>query len=229
MDRVDTLSSVDFSTAEIDWLLNEAQLIYIKQRLSPASNVKKTGFENTQKRIEDLSKLVVKCPVLQTPVTPALIDGVYELDLSTLQYPYLYMVALVCDVEVSENCTKRVPLKEIDHNDYRDSFRDPFNSPSLEFIPYNYGTSSTGDNVSLYMYPFTAPITLVYPEYIRYPARPSYGNYVYIDGITYPELSLETAAQTHPEIVDLACQIASLNIENPEYIRLKDQKVVIHE
>jgi len=176
-----------------------------------------------------MSKLVVKCPVLQTPITPTLIDGVYELDLSTLDYKYFYMVALECDVLVSPGCTKKVPLKFVQHDDYREALRDPFNSPSLEFIPYNYGTSSTGDSVSVYMYPMVYPITTVYPEYIRYPARVSYGNYTYIDGNTYIEKSFELAEQTHPEIVDLACQIASLNVENPEYIQLKDKKVIIHE
>ena len=32
MDRVDTLSNPDFNIAEIDWLLNEAQLVFVKNR-----------------------------------------------------------------------------------------------------------------------------------------------------------------------------------------------------
>lgn len=31
-DRIDTLVNQDFNVAEIDWLLNEAQLIFVKQR-----------------------------------------------------------------------------------------------------------------------------------------------------------------------------------------------------
>ena len=81
MDRIDTFSSADFTKSEIDWLLNEASLIFVKRRFSADHNTKRKGFENSQIRIDDLSTLVIKYP-LQPALTPALLDtGVYEVDL----------------------------------------------------------------------------------------------------------------------------------------------------
>lgn len=115
------------------------------------------------------------------------------------------------------------------HDDYLYSFRDPFNSPSLEFIPYNFGLSNSGTGTSMYLYPGEYTISAVYIEYIKLPSRVSYGNYTYIDGVDYPQSTLELPEHTHQEIVNLACQIAALNTENPEYIQLKNQKIMIQE
>jgi hypothetical protein len=115
------------------------------------------------------------------------------------------------------------------HDDYLDALQDPFNTPSLESIPYNFGRASSNNGSSIYIYPGNLNITGVYVEYLKYPAKVSYGNYVYIDGNTYPPTDFETPEHLHQEIIDLACQIAALNIENPEYIQLKTQKVFLSE
>lgn len=226
-DRIDTLANQDFNVVEIDWLLNEAQIVFTKNRFSEWNN-KRRGFESNAKRIADLSALVVKNP-LQPPITPTLDSGVYEVKLSDLLYPYLFFVSGTVDIVDANSCTTNVPLKFIQHDDYLYSFRDPFNSPSLEFIPYNFGLSSTGSGTSIYIYPGDYTISSVYVEYIKYPSRVSYGNYTYIDGVNYPQNTFELSEHTHQEIVDLACQIAALNIENPEYIQLKNQKIMIQE
>lgn len=114
------------------------------------------------------------------------------------------------------------------HDDYRLALKDPFNGPSEEYIPYNVARSSTGNTESLYIYsPYE--ISKVYTEYIRMPQRVSYGSYQYVDGNIYPEQTLQTAEQTHSEIVDIACMLAGLNAQNPEYIQLKANKLSIHE
>jgi hypothetical protein len=228
MDRVDTLSSTDFNKAEIDWLLNEAQLIFVKRRYSPDER-KRLGFEFTQKRTDDLSTLVVKYPE-QGPITPSCANGVCEVPLAALFYDYLFLIDAFCDLTENGVCTKSVPLKFVQHDDYRESLRDPFNSPSFEFIPYNFGKSSTQSaKSSIYIYPSSYTVDRVYIEYIKKPSRVSYGNYTYIDGVVYPPATCELPEQTHQEVVDIACQIASYAIENPEYIRLKAEKTFIHE
>jgi len=146
-----------------------------------------------------------------------------------LLYDYLHLVSAKADITISADCTKTVPLKFIQHDDYLNALRDPFNSASLEFIPYNFGRASSDSGSSIYIYPDDYVISQVYLEYLKYPTKMSLGNYVYIDGITYPATTSELPEHLHSEIVDLACQIASLNIENPEYIQLKNQKVFISE
>jgi len=223
MDRIDTLSNEDFNVAEIDWLLNEAALIFLKRR-SESRTPGQRGFEATQKRVDDLSTLLIKYPL-----QPALAPVDNEVDLADLSYPYYRLVSAYCDALISPDCTKRIPLRFSQHDDYIESLRDPFNSPSLEFIPYNFGRSSTLLTTSIYLYPGDFNVTLVYLEYLKYPVKVNYGNYVYIDGVTYPPTTFDFPEHTHQEIVDIACQIASLNIESPEYIQLKTQKTFISE
>lgn len=230
MDRVDTQSNPGFRTEEIDFLLNEAQDIFIKRRINPLSNPKRMGFEHSQKRIDDLSSIVVKYP-LQPYIVPTLDSGVYEVDLFKLLYTYLHLVSGKVELQVDDDCVKDVPLKFTQHDDYLIALRDPFNSPSTEFVPFNYGMSSSNEHTStsIYMYPGIYTINKVYLEYIKKPRRVFYGNYTYADGVNYPPTTFELPESVHSEIVDIACELASLNVENPEYIRLKQTKGAVNE
>jgi len=172
--------------------------------------------------------MVIKYP-LQPAITPILDSGVYEVGLSNLLYTFLFYVSGTADIVDANECLTNVPLKFMQHDDYRIALRDPFNTPSLEFIPFNFGRASSEDGTSLYLYPGDYTIPSVYLEYIKYPSKVSYGNYTYIDGVNYPQATLEVPEQAHQEVVNLACQIAALNIENPEYIQLKSQKILIQE
>jgi hypothetical protein len=132
------------------------------------------------------------------------------------------------DAEIKPGCVKSIPLRFVQHDDYRSSLKDPFFEAGEEFIPYNIGRASDSESEAMYIY-CDFPVNKVYLEYVKYPARVSYGNYKYIDGNTYPEQSLQTSPQTHAEIVDIACTLAGLSAQNPEYIQLKATKLSIHE
>ena len=223
IDRFGTLSKENFNKAEKDWLLNEAQMIFLKRRTSPRNN-RKEGFEVSQKRIDDLASIVVKFP-LQPGIEPTEDSGIYTVDLADLKYKYYQLTNTYTDVEVSSSCTKQVSLRFVQHDDIRTALRDPFYRGSLESIPYNFGRSLNSNSTAMYIYPNQLTLLKVYIEYIKYPNKVNFGGYTYIDGIVYPESSLEFPEHTHSEIVDIACQIAALNIESPEYIQLKSQKV----
>lgn len=62
LDKLDSVNYPNFLTEEIDLLLNQAQERFIKQRYG-INNVKRTSFEETEKRTEDL-KEVIKQEVL---------------------------------------------------------------------------------------------------------------------------------------------------------------------
>lgn len=226
-DRIDSLSTEDFNAAQIDWLLNEAALIFTKTKFNGHSP-RGRGFEADKKRVDDLSTLVIKYP-LQPALVPTLDNGVYEVALSDLLYTYLHFISGSVDAVDEDDCLTNVPLKFTQHDDYKDLLRDPFYSPSLEYIPFNYGRSSSSNGASLYIYPGEYTIPFVYLEYLKYPARVSLGTYTYIDGNIYPETTLDLPEHTHLEIVDIATQVAALSIENPEFIQLKNQKILIHE
>lgn len=143
------------------------------------------------------------------------------------------MISGYATLKLADNCIiEGVPLKFMQHDDYRVALRDPFNSPSTEFIPYNSGRSSNGLSTSLYLYSGQLPADVlqsVFIEYIKYPSRVSTGTYTYLDGVVYPATTFELPDHVHNEIIDVACQIAALNIENPEYIQLKNMKITVHE
>lgn len=231
MDRVDSLSKPDFNRAEIDYFLNEAQLVFLKQRASGLSNSKRKGFESTQKRIDDLSTLVVKFPI-QSPITPIPHGGdLFEVPLSTnLARKYYALISARVKVESSQDCFHTVPLKYTQHDDLSEALRDPFNSPSLEAIPYTIGRSSSSIDSSIYFYasPTLIPVE-VYVEYIAYPSRISIGGYTYLDGISYPAATSELPPHTHTELVDIAAQLAALTIEDSNLIQLRNLKTQINE
>jgi len=198
-------------------------MIFLKRRTSPRNN-RNEGFEASQKHINDLSSVVIKFP-LQTGIIPAVDSGVYSINLSELTYKYYQMINLYVDITVSADCTKSVPLRFVQHDDLQTALRDPFYNGSLDSIPYTFGRSLDNGGSAVYIYPNQLVVAKVYPEYIKYPNKVNFGGYVYIDGVTYPESTLEFPEHTHSEIVDIACQIAAMNIESPEYIQLKSQKV----
>ena len=224
IDKVASLSREDFKPEEIDWFLNEAQRVLIKTKYE-GLNPSRTGFEMTQKRIDDLSTIVVKYPEEGLITPTSLGGGVYEVPLASLTHPYWFFIR--GSVEVSDtNCTIEVPLKLIQHDDLSSVINDPFNNSSDEWILFNFGRSNGSSNTSIYLYPGTLTIDNFKIEYIKKPERMSLGTYQYIDAVTYPAATSELPEQVHTEIVDLAVQIAAGIIENPDYLNMKTQKVL---
>ncbi len=66
----------DLLQEEKDWWLHEAQMRYIKQRISPKGNPKREGNQQTVKRYDDLQALI-------SPFSSLL----YVQDSSTVQTP----------------------------------------------------------------------------------------------------------------------------------------------
>jgi len=223
MDRVDSMTNVDFNKAEIDWLLNEAQSLFVEQRYSKA-NPKREAFEESQKRIDDLATLVVKYPD-QPGIVPTISSAILTIDLSTLIQPYLHLVNVYC-ISSKDGCTYTTQMWFAPHDKITSYLRDPFNSPDSSVIPYNIGRNSAG-NPTLYIYPGSMTITEVRIEYLKVPRKISYGNYTYIDGVIYPPSASELPASVHREIVDIACQLAANNIASPQYTALKNEKVFL--
>lgn len=228
IDKVASMSKEDFNKAEKDWLLNEAIKVIVKQRTG-MNNIARSGFETSQKRIDDLKALHIKFP-LQPGIDPIILaSNLYEVDLDDLVYNYWFLTRAYVDV-IKPNCVEQASLKLIQHDDLNFALKDPFNKSDDTEVLFNFGRSSDGNSESIYLYPDTEyPLGKVYIEYIKQPARVSYGGYVYIDGVTYPQQDCDLSEHLHNEIVDVAVQIASGIIEHPEYVQLKTQKVFTHE
>lgn len=224
-DKVASLSNFDFNRAEIDWLLNEAQAVLLKRKYG-INNIFQTGFEGTQKRIDDLQTLLVKYPE-QGEITPTSVDGmIYEIPLSTLSQPYLFFVRGSVEID---GCL-RGNMKLIQHDDLNDVLQDPFNNASAASIPFNFGRTSDGTGQgSIYMYPQGFTIDKVRIEYLKQPARMHFGGYTYIDGNTYPQQDCEMPEQVRREIVDEAVSIALGYVEDPSKYQIARAKSSMNE
>lgn len=190
-DKIDTLQKKDFTDAEIDWLLNEAQEQFFRNHYKP-NNLSRSGFEVTQDRIDELSNLHIKYP-LQKEILPIKIEeNLYEVDLANLDFPYYHLTYL----EVKDNCGYK-RAKHVSSDDYSNSIKNPFYN---DLPIYNFGRSTNNKNSSIYIY---FPIESVKLSYLRRPSKVNKGTYEYFDKVL-PEQGLEFPDYTHPMIVDLA-------------------------
>lgn len=223
-DRINSLSTPGFNEAEVDAFLNEAQLVFIKTRYSELSNPKRLGFEQSQKRVDDLAAVSIGYP-LQAAITPTQLDlsqnvYVYSIDLSSLKYEYMFLTSIrgsnsVCDIE----------FKQIRFNELSNVLRDPF---SKKVAYYSISSDGFGGRGMIYFHCYE-PIDSVKVSYIKYPSKVSTGTYVHLDGVQHPANSFELAPHTHQEIVDIAAQLAALSVQDPVYVQTRSQKVLVHE
>jgi len=91
--NTDTLDNI--SPEQKDWILNEAQLRFVKNRVNPKSNPKNEGFEMTFKRYEDLEDIYE-----HKPLDVYIEDN--EVQFSVL--PYNYFLPIEGEPSVIYNC-----------------------------------------------------------------------------------------------------------------------------
>jgi len=236
LDKVDSLKKRNFLTHEIDWILNEAQLMFLKTR-SDQNNVNRTGFETTSKRKTDLRTLQIKSPGRQPGLVPVLAQvDVYELPIDNFEYKCFKLTNLTVKAEKND-CTKLIyDVKAVQHDDLNEYLRRDFYKPSFNWsrIIYVEGSGSVPSSTgSIYLYTDGFNIIEVYPEYLKLPEKVWFGNYNSLDGqylanIDSP-VSFEFPEAVHNEIVDLAVAECSRIIEHPTFYQLKQQKFQLNE
>lgn len=235
--KLDSNDYRDFQVPEIDWLLNEAQEVFLKQRYG-INNTTQKGFEGSQKRIDDLRNLVMK-NVSLSPVNQVALDPVsYEAEL-----PDNYIFAIrVQSVVTKTSCPdKTLVCKPTQHDDLSNCLLDPNYNPSYEWgeMPVVYGTLSSNAADANRIFGYTDgsfTVTSFILDYLREPARIAFpggvpgGQYILPDGstIVLPNQDCELPEHTHREIVDIATLIAAGDINHPGY-QVKAAKTSINE
>lgn len=237
-DKVDSLRNENFEPWEIDHLLNEAQLIFLKTRTAQ-NNIYQAGFEKIQKRVDDLSTLLVKFP-LQPQITPTnLGNGMFELKLEDLTFDYFQLERI--EVDITNSCgTVKVRTSEFaKQNNIGNILTNPYEKPSYEWksVPHQFGKSTTGTGSSIFFYTnneFT--VSACYPEYLKMPQRVWIGTYNSLDGnyivgqTPVSSVSSELPEHTHNEIVDIAVNEAARIIKSdPNFFDLTFQKLKTNE
>jgi hypothetical protein len=210
-DKVDNKYNRNFTSEEIDWLLNDAQLAFIRTRFN-LSNLAKTGFESNTSRLNELSNIHIQFPE-EPEITITPIDYDYykasTIDLSKLSKKYLYLTSILAYNVV---CKKWVVPIFKDHNVYLDEIRNPFNK---EIGIYNIN----GDLNASYIYLY-GEFSKIRVSYLMNPDKVFIGTYKhpFINSTTPVEFTLPE--HTHSIIVDLAVNfakgISTSNYENKE-------------
>ncbi len=200
LDKIDSLNYPDILPEEIDFLLNQAQDRFVKQRYGK-TNTKREAFEETQKRTEDLKNIVKATQLLPNSYT---IDNISaESRFYTLPTDHKYIVQELIDI-IYTDCngnpfTKKVLVRPIQHDDYDKILNDPFNKPSdtkvLRLMIDGKVEIIAGTGFTLGTY---------YLRYLKNPQRVSLLN----------NITFELSEDVHQEIVDISVDLALENIES---------------
>tara|TARA_R110000803_G_scaffold34127_2_gene74662 strand:- start:2150 stop:2902 length:753 start_codon:yes stop_codon:yes gene_type:complete len=235
--KLDSNDYRDFQVPEIDWLLNEAQEVFLKQRYG-INNTTQKGFEGSQKRIDDLRNLVMK-NISLSPVTQVISDPVsYE---GTLPPDYIFAIRVQAVVNKHTCGDKTLVCKPIQHDDLSNCLLDPNYNPSYEWgeMPIVYGTLSANAADANRIFGYTDgsfTVTSFILDYLREPKRIAFpggvpGNVYNLPNglpVNLPNQNCELPEHTHREIVDIATLIAAGDINHPGY-QVKAAKTSMHE
>lgn len=135
-DKFNSLSSPGYIPAEIEVMASEAQEILVINAYNPQSNRLKEGFEETEKRIQDLGELVRNKVLTPLPVSADnMPNGRFFLLPNTLltdptDYSDVFWFTVFEEAITNDTCGERKEIVEINHNEYRQLISDPFNKPS---------------------------------------------------------------------------------------------------
>ena len=142
-DKVATLSNLGYEPQEIEILATIAQEALVLERYNPL-NKSKEGFEETEKRVQDLGELVTLATL-----TPAINSSLnfpngqfVTLPNTQLTNPNDYSnvfwlpILEYVNTKSTDNCknNKRVQIKDIKHVELEQLLQDPFNRPSIEWV-----------------------------------------------------------------------------------------------
>lgn len=199
LDKLDALNYPNFLPEEIDLLLNQAQDRYVKQRYG-LNNSKREGFEEIQKRTEDLKNIVVPAIIAPNPVSAFNINT----DARFFPLPLDHWFIVWEKAEVTyEDCngdtvTDLIEVRPTQHVEFdkvvKDAFKRPDTTKVLRLMEDDQVELVPASTVTLVTYRL---------RYIKRPTRIS---------ITTPT-PCELSEHTHQEIVDESIKIALEGIE----------------
>jgi len=194
MDKADSGSAPSFLSEEVDVFLNASIERFITKRAF-GNNVRRTGFEENQKRRDDLRNVIsnVGIEVFDTIVGESKPNGSFV----SLPNDYRHAINEECMVEDGA----RISVKPITYDRYNKIIDDPFNSPNENSIyRLDYGNNRF-ELIS------PKPIVKYYLRYIKN-----------LDSVSLQNsINCELADHTHREIIRMAILEALENIESPRY------------
>jgi len=205
MDKSGEGGSPSFLASEIDRFLNMAQDRFVTKRAF-GNNSRRTGFEEDQKRRDDLRTLISQEQLdtfLATGTDANKPNGTF-FNLPTDYRHAIQEEAFIGTYDITDS-GRRVSVKPITHDRYNKIIDDPFNKPDKDTVyRLGYGGGSNGNNVEL-ICGENQHVSIYYLRYLKNP--PQIGeNQICI----LPE-------HTHREIIRMAVVDALETVEQPRY------------
>lgn len=218
LNKVDSQGNRNLLIPEIDWALNEALSIFIKNSASPRIR-NHAGLEKSQRFIDDLFPLVIK-------------DAPLTVQDKRVILPRDYMFFIKADVLMDKggclNVKGRLQVQQQD-----DKFEDdPFNKSSFEWRVVNGVFASDG----IYLYTDgTFEVSTLLLSYVKKHHYIHFAEGFSSDGYVLPSgVELKGVAHcllpehVHSEIVDIAVAIVSGEMNLPDY-QVKMNKLQINQ
>jgi len=211
LDKVNSLQYPSFLPEEKDFFLNQAIRRFVKTRYS-GFNSKKEGFEESQKRIDDLRTLVreltIPCGVSGMKPNGYSLTGGFSGHLFDTA-PYWLSLGEEVDITFTPAnpsliMPRRVGVTGATANDYRWKLDDPTAAHILHYDEARPLRLFYNDTIEF----ITDGNYSVTNAYLRFLKKPT------IVSLT-PVVNCDLAESTHDEIVALAVQLALENVEQP--------------
>lgn len=208
MNSVQSLNYVDFTREEKDWWINQAILAFVSERFS---GYKGLGFEESQKRIEDLRILVEDAVISPSGVGSKPNSKVFNL-------PDNYWIADEEEVGIGVtgtaegNVSKRVGITECAGDQYRFHIDNPFSAHLLDagkakplrtFIKSQVEIVGDG-NYSVDSY---------YLRYLRKPAQ--------VNSLSSPQISCDLNEFNHNDVIEMATRMAVASLGDGNKYQIK--------
>lgn len=207
-----TNSAPGLDDYEISVFLTKAQLELVKNYYNPLGNKYRDGFENSEKRRNDLKELLVAYASIDKIVSTLGIAPESQF----FGIPHNVFVIVQEQAKVSTNdCLngKYIDIYPKTHDEFNLNYRNPFKRPDSEHVWRLDYSQIGGSKVVELLSPYN--ISEYKVRYIRYPmpivltdleaAFPGEG--LSIDGVT-DETPCELSEEIHREILDRAVELA---------------------
>lgn len=230
LNKLDSKQRRNFLIPEIDWLLNEAQELFIKSVAAPRGRDAAMGFERTQRSMDDVRVLVKEETVAAGGNT---VHGAYAYSAATLPKAYWYFVrGLVlakrrgCDKTLT--CTLRIRQ----HDDL--NHMSPFDRSDVMWREVN---GLFRGNELLLEKPMGEEDRVEYPSVVlTYMRKPVYMHFAKGHGLGKHYMlpsgerldgkrDCELPEHTHREIVDIAVMLAGSQIQGAQDMQLRIGKL----
>lgn len=212
LDKIDSQAYPDILNEEIRFWLDEAADRFVKQRYE-RNNLKRKGFEETEKRTDDL-RITVRTETINAVASTDYSGFAYEIPLP-IEYRYLLKIQVEVDGLDCDNVQELVfvtPL-QTQQDDVNALLTDPFNKPIEEKPLFTI----EGTNIVIFT-DGVFDIARARISYIRtfdklQPGLPRTSAVYATETNEYVEL----AEDTHAEVVDIAVKMTLEDIESKRY------------